>query len=257
MLDIVIPTYNQTEKTLLCFSSIMEHTKKYRIIWVDNGSDESHIREISSFLEGNKISHQKILLQENLGFIKATNAGMAVSSGRYLCLLNNDTEVTANWAWKMASPLERNMSLGLIGPVSSADGSWQGVNNIGKHLNIVMPSGWDGPPDVYNEILESSPLNGRVEYQKRMIAFFCVMMRRSLVKEIGYLDERFGMGFGDDDDYCKRVLYANFKIAIALDTYIYHAHRTTFKSAYQERQIKAMQDANLEILNLKWKMIGG
>lgn len=257
MLDIVVPTYNQTDLTLLCFESITKNTREYRIIWVDNGSEEEHIKAVSDFLDNKNVPHQKILLHENLGFIKATNCGMAVSSAKYLCLLNNDTEVTPNWAAKMIDSLVKNKELALVGPVSSATGSWQGVDHIEQFVKQVMPAGYNLPPDEYNAILENSAHAGRTPTMARMLAFFCVIMPRWVIKEIGFLDERFGVGFGDDDDYCKRVLHAGFKLGIRLDTYIYHAHRSTFKSVYEEKQIKVMQNQNMEILNLKWKLIDG
>mgnify|MGYP001793344699 CR=1 FL=1 len=46
---------------------------------------------------------------------------------------------------------------------------------------------------------------------------FCLLFRRELLDKIGFLDERFGIGCFEDDDYCRRALLAGYRAAIAVD----------------------------------------
>jgi GT2 family glycosyltransferase len=62
----------------------------------------------------------------------------------------------------------------------------------------------------------------------KMLAFFCIAFSRRLWDEIGTLDERFGKGMFEDDDYCRRVLAAGHSLKIAFDSYVHHWQRASF-----------------------------
>lgn len=80
-----------------------------------------------------------------------------------------------------------------------------------------------------------------------MLAFFCTMFRSSVWQEIGLLNEVFGIGFGDDDDYCERIHNAGYDLALVQDLIIPHDHRSTFKAHFKDDEIEEMQKKNLDI----------
>jgi len=53
---------------------------------------------------------------------------------------------------------------------------------------------------------------------------FCLAIKRTLITDIGIFDEEaFGEGYGEENDYCLRAVKAGWQLAVADDTYIYHA----------------------------------
>src|SRR5207302_10529555 len=54
------------------------------------------------------------------------------------------------------------------------------------------------------------------------LAFFCVAIRRNLLEEVGLLDEAYGLGFFEDDDYCRRVAERGYRMVIADDVFVHH-----------------------------------
>lgn len=61
-----------------------------------------------------------------------------------------------------------------------------------------------------------------------MLAFFCVLFRRTAINEVGLLDEAFKTIYlGDDDDYCRRLQAAGYSLAISTKAYVAHYSGTS------------------------------
>ena len=60
------------------------------------------------------------------------------------------------------------------------------------------------------------------------ISGFCLLMKRSVYDAIGGLDERFGLGFFDDDDLAERARRAGFELAVVQDLFVHHFGSRTF-----------------------------
>lgn len=218
--DIIIPHFgcspDITALCVRCLESIREHSADYRVILVDNGSpDTGYLPTLRT------MPHMLIRNSTNLGFVKATNQGLTYSTAPYVVLMNNDTEAVPQWL-----PLLRtgfgDPSVGLSGPLTTSKNCWQGRYVSPTHEPVTLPNG-------------------------HMLAFFCTMIRREVIDSIGVLDEDFGVGFGDDDEYCLRAERAGFRLALVRSLVIPHHHRTTFKQVYGVEAIPAMQEAALSL----------
>jgi GT2 family glycosyltransferase len=252
--EIIIPTYNQDEFTINCFDSILKHTENYRLVWVDNSSTDKSRREVMpAFM---RHSYRMPIWNEgNLGFVGGVNHALEMildvyeSKAKYIVIMNNDTLVTDGWLTRMQKVMERDPMIAAAGPITSTDGSWQGWKNAFKAINArSMNISQFGHDERGNE------LNNRFkDYYKEvsMVAFFCTVFKREAIDKVGRLDERFGAGLGDDDDYTHRLRNAGYKIAFVPSSYVAHFHRTTFKSLYSEEEIKAMQTRNLNLYKAK------
>lgn len=223
--DIIIPHYGRGKLTDLCracLRSVAEHSRDYRLIFVDNGSPE--FDTIEPDLQ--QMPHLLIRNETNLGFVKAINQGLRASVAPYVVLLNNDAEAVPRWLHKLRTPLRGKVALS--GPRTTAKGSWQGNWKLREPVKKPFLL----PPSA-------------------MLAFFCVMLRRKVIKTVGLLDEDFGVGFGDDDNYCSRAKKAGFRLVLVQDLVIPHAHRSTFRGLYSTREIKSMQTAALKLYHEK------
>ena len=153
--------------------------------------------------------------------MKATNQGLRLAQTPYIVLMNNDTEAVEGWAEKLREPLDEHPMVGLVGGRTTTKDSWQGLAEGGKGYRVLDPG--------------------------HMLAFFCTMIRKNVIERVGYLDERFGVGFADDDFYCWMAEQHGFRLALRKDLVIPHHHRSTFKELYTEEEIKAMQDKNMKL----------
>ena len=181
--DIIIPSWNQSQYVINCLLSIKEHSTDYRVIFVDNNSLQTELDVILPVLE--TLPYLYIKMTNNEGFIKATNEGLRHSDSPYVILMNNDTEAVSGWLDKLVLPLIENENIGLSGPLTTTPNSWQGKYR--------------------------KDLTGYKILDKGMLAFFCTMFKKEIFDIVGLLDEDFGVGFGDDDNYCDRCLKKDIK----------------------------------------------
>lgn len=226
MYDIIIPVLNQSELTVKCLQSIKKNSKNYRIILIDNASEQAEFNIIFKELE----QHPYRLIRNcnNLGFVKAVNQGLALSTAKYVVIQNNDTEIITNkWLDKLQGAFNYK-GVGISAPITDNKGQWQG-----------------------REIFDDQNTKIRIMKVGQMVAFFSVMISRECLETVGYLDECFGVGFGDDDDYCLRAQKLGFEISLSNNVLVKHHHRSTFKKIYSLEEIKEMQDIALKTFKQK------
>lgn len=225
--DVVVPTFNQSSFTEACAASLARHTPAgaLRILWVDNGSAPEEYDRAAAAWAATGFDVVAVRLPANVGFVKATNVGIAIATAPLLCFLNNDTEVPPGWLARLRAVLDTNPRIGIVGPRSS------------------------NPTENAGAVPEAPGF--RIQRRGDMIAFFCALMRRELIARFGYLNETFGMGLGDDDEYCRRLQENGYELALVTDLTVTHHSRTTFNAVFGKDGWKKAQRANRAILDGK------
>lgn len=209
--DIIIPIWNQLKITKICLGRILECTNyDYGLTIIDNGSDEKTKEFLKEFVKSN--IQRKINLITNTineGFIKAINKGIRQSTGAYVCILNNDTITTKGWLAEMIKILEDNPDIGIVNPSS---------NNLGQKI----------PKNMIEDYAEKIKPNSGKYAELMSCLGFCMLLRRSLIDEIGFFDEIYGMGNFEDTDFSMRVKKKGYRCVRALAAYVYHCENTSF-----------------------------
>ena len=234
--SIIVLAFNQLEYTRQCIDSILANTRQpYELILVDNASSDGtpdYLRSIG----GARV----ILNSENLGFAAGNNVGLAVASGDYIVLLNNDAVVTEGWLDRLVTPMERDPNIGFVGPRSNYVAGPQLVRDIPYTSMQEM--------DAYaRQRAQTYAGQGSVT---GFIVGFCLALRRSVVEKIGGLDPAFGSGNFEDNDYCLRAVLAGWKGWIADDAFVHHYGHRTFIGANIDWQ-RAMY-RNAGVFAEKW-----
>jgi len=231
-ISIIVPVHNETHKTVQCFASIRAHTSTpYELIWVDNASSPDAFSMIRRQATRPRVHCKLVRNLKNLGYVKAVNQGIAEAKGKFIILLNNDTEVTAGWDKKLLRPFASDKKIGAVGPVTDSNIAWQGLLNVNHRWRLGLPK-FTG--DVHKYALK---LDAKFKFKcivvggrKLPLSFFCCCVPRSLFKDIGTLDEAFGIGLGDDDDMAIRMAAYGYHQLLALGCFVRHYHRTTFNA---------------------------
>jgi GT2 family glycosyltransferase/tetratricopeptide (TPR) repeat protein/glycosyltransferase involved in cell wall biosynthesis len=239
--SIVILTYNQLPVTKACIESIKKQTPEpHEIVFVDNNSTDGTRDYLEEIVQKND-NYRLIANEMNMGFAKGCNQGMQAATGNYIVLLNNDVVVTPHWLSGMIECLNSAADVGIVGPMTD---------------NISGPQKVPGVDiDIESGLQEfSGDFRKRNRYRRiacRRIVGFCMLFKRDLIDRIGSLDENFGTGNFEDDDFCLTAAVAGFQNLICGDVFIHHKGSASFRG--NKIDYSALMQGNKKVFFEKWK----
>lgn len=238
--SVVVLTWNNLALTQACLASLAASDyPDLELIIVDNASTDGSRTWLREYAQAQSQA-QLVLNDRNLGFAAGNNIGLARATGEFVVVLNNDTQVTPGWVRTLLRHFERNPRLGLAGPVT---------NNIGNEAKIDIA--YDDRAQMLERAADYTLAHAGRVHPMRTSAFFCVMMRAAALREVGALCEDYGLGFFEDDDYCRRLEAAGWHIVCAEDVFVHHELSASFaKLPSAERQ--QLFDRNLALYESKW-----
>lgn len=243
VVSIVILTINQLKYTKECIESIRKYTPDaHEIIFVDNSSTDGTIKWLRQLVKENS-NYKLIENRKNLGFAKGCNQGISASSGEYVLLLNNDVVVTEGWLSGMLECHNNSPDVGITGPMTNNISGPQKVEAVG-YTSI------DSLGDYAKAFRE------RNRYRRipiRRVVGFCMLFKRELVDKIGLLDESFGSGNFEDDDFCLRAALEGDRNMIAGDVFIHHYGSISFIG--NRIDYGSAMGKNKDIFSKKWSGI--
>jgi GT2 family glycosyltransferase len=239
--SIVVISFESLVYTRMCVETVLANTRAlaFELIVVDNGSSDGS-REYLEALAARDSRLRLLANEENTGFPAACNQGLAAARGEHLVLLNSDTMVPAGWLSRLLSYLVADEPT-LVGPVT---------NRIGNEAEVLTHY------ETYGDFLREA---GRRAISKKGKAFeiqtltmFCLAMRRGAWETIGPLDESYGVGTLEDDDYSMRARRAGFRLLCAQDVLVHHFGEGSFGKLFGDGQYGRLIERNRDRFEQKW-----
>ena len=218
--SIVVVTHGEIALTRLCLEALDRRTDwpNVELMFVDNGSRDGTPEWLQAEAVRRGEGFRVLAFVENRGFAAAANEGARAATGDLLCFLNNDTVVTRGWLSALARHLARDSGLGLVGP---------STNEIANEARVDV--GYRDPEELEPWARAFTARNAGLADPTDMLALFCALAPRAVFEAVGPLDERFGIGMFEDDDWCRRLREKGFHLAIARDSFVHHWGRGTFR----------------------------
>lgn len=224
-LSVVIVNYNVEYFLEQCLNSVFKALEKVEgEVWVvDNNSIDGSCEMVKQKFPSVHLIENKV----NTGFSKANNQAIALSKGEYVLLLNPDTVVEEDTFIKTVNFLDQHPEAGGLG-VKMIDGK-------GKFLPE-SKRGLPTPSVAFYKIFGLSALFPRSKkfskyhlgyldkdktHEIEILSGAFMMMRKSVLDKIGYLDEEFFM-YGEDIDMSYRIILGGYKNYYFPDTRIIH-----------------------------------
>ncbi len=183
-----------------------------------------------------------VLVRNAVDYEFANNQGLAESRGRYLVVLNNDTVVPAGWLPRLVRHLD-DPEIGVVGPVT---------NFAGNEAKVDVPYGTWGQMELF-AFERAWRYEGQIA-DIGMLAMFCVAMRRDTYERVGPLDERFGIGLFEDDDYAQVMRSIGRRVVCAADVFVHHAGQASFKKLIETGEYHELWDMNRRAFEDKWNV---
>lgn len=222
-LSVAIVSYNTRALLLDCLQSVFESiaTITFEIIVVDNHSSDTTVEAVRTAYPSVRL----IVNQENRGFSKAVNQALAVSSGRYLLMLNSDTRVRMLALDRMVACLDREPEIGAVGCKQ-----WTGEGrlsqscfrfpSVGDHLRHAMLFR-KVAPTWQEALVAQQAIDCTTSQDVDWINGACLMVRRDLLEACGGLDEGYFMYF-EDVALCRALHDRGYRIRHLADADIVH-----------------------------------
>lgn len=224
-ISVVIVNYNVREFLNNALISLFKALEGYssEIFVVDNASDDGSVELVQQRFP---LVHL-IINKTNIGFAKANNQALTLSTGKYLLLLNPDTLVQEDTFDKLIEFFSLNKEAGMVGcKILNPDGSLQ------LACRRSFPTPWTAFTKTFglSSLFPKSKLVARYNltyldpdrsYEVDAISGSFMMLKREVYDQIGGLDESFFM-YGEDLDWCFRIQRSGWKVFYVPTTSIIH-----------------------------------
>jgi GT2 family glycosyltransferase len=239
-LSIVIVSFRTRNLLRRCLQSVYLNTGcRLEVIVVDNDSDDGS----AEMLEREFPAVILVCNEHNLGFAAATNQGFRHASGRYIALLNPDTELMPAALDMAVEFLEADPSVGLVGcQLLNPDGSLQlsagasdydlvyGISRmIVRCLLLDKLIGRCCPERVYPGQLWLTPSQHGTTRDVKHVMGACMVVRKEVVQQVGNLDEEYFI-LMEETDWCYRIRKAGWRIVYLASAKVIHVGRGSMKN---------------------------
>ncbi|EIJ35972.1 FkbM family methyltransferase [Thiothrix nivea] len=222
---VVLPVYRDTALTQSCIESAMPGIQELAdaiLVIVNDASPEPEMAVMLAKLALRWPEKVEVLTNgRNLGFVATVNRGMRAHEHHDVVLLNSDVILPQGWLERLAVEAYSRPKVGTVTPLSN---------------NTTICT--------FPEFLQENPLPFGLSIDEVDAAFrvgrlpnieaptgigFCMYIRRHCLVEVGYFnEERFGRGYGEENDFCQRALRQGWVNLITPNLYAFHKGGVSF-----------------------------
>jgi len=229
-LSIIIVSWNVADLLAACLDSILRsdvsldddaERLSIEIIVVDSASSDHAVSMISERYPGVRLSAQS----ENVGYTRGNNLGLEMAQGRYVFLLNPDTEIIGDALQQMIAYMDAHTDVGIVGPQThNSDGTIQSTRRRFPALATgFFESTWLQPfaPKSLLDRYYARDIADDGTTDVDWVQGSALLARREVYEQIGGLDTGYVM-FSEELDWCKRAKLAGWRVVYLGSAHITH-----------------------------------
>ncbi len=234
LVDVIVPVYLGRDETLACIYSAIASSSRvpHRIVVIDDASPDADLsRELMRLRDLGLID--LLVNESNLGFVRTCNRGMSLHPDRDVVLLNSDAEVYGDWLDRLYRAARSRPWVATVTPFS---------NNaeICSYPTAVFNNDYELELSYADLDAVAARVNAGCTVEVPTGVGFCLYLRRDCLREVGAFDEeRFGRGYGEENDFCLRAEVGGWVNLLACDVFVRHAGGVSFGPEKVERSRRA------------------
>ena len=227
--DVVVPVYGSRQLALQTIDSVLAArvTAAYELIVVDDASPDQALRGELELLAGKGLV-TLLTNDRNIGFVGTVNRGLALHADRDVVLLNSDTRVFDGWLDRLMATLHSTSRTGTATPLSNAATilSYPVTLKDNHRLQEMDFAALDRLcAELRQPVVELPTAIG-----------FCMAIKRACLDELGVFDaDRFGRGYGEENDFCLRASAVGWRHVAATNLFVWHRGGGSFGA---EREVR-------------------
>ncbi|MBI3250113.1 MAG: glycosyltransferase family 2 protein [Deltaproteobacteria bacterium] len=248
-LSIVIVSWNSGHDVIACLDSLQAaaQSERIEIVLVDNASEDGSIDTVRRFFPQVKL----IETGANLGFARAANLGWRQAQGEHVLFLNPDTHVFAGALERGLAYFRAHPSVGVLGlKLLNHDGSLQVSCRNFLSLPLLLSDNLLRLPFVPRRLASRFIYRLWDHGETRAVDWVCgacMFLRRSLLEDIGGLNEAYFM-YGEDMDLCYRVRQQGYTVVYYPEAAIMHYGNRSGEKRWAEKREAEIVRAELTFL---------
>lgn len=213
LVSIISINYKQAHVTCEMLASLQHVTyPNFEVIIVDNASPDEEIIPIEEQFP----TVHLIRSPENLGFAGGNNLGIAVANGKYLLLLNNDTEVAPDFLEPLVSLFEANSEVGIASPKIV----FYGTDNVIQYAGCSRINPWTGR-SVTVGLMEKDEGQHNTSSSTALIHGAAMMVPMAVIKKVGLMPELYFLYY-EELDWCEMIKRAGYQSYYVAEGTVYH-----------------------------------
>lgn len=235
---VVVITYNGMQWIEDCLNSVERSSIQASTVVIDNASTDNTV----SFISKNFPSVNILNNSENLGFGKANNLGMsyAIKNGAdYVFLLNQDAYLQNDTLEILVRKHQENNEFGLLSPIHLNGDGTRLDRNFSNYIT------YDDNKEFYSDHVLNNV--NEIPYEVPFVNAAAWLLPKATLEKIGGFDPIF-FHYGEDDNYCQKLVYEGLKIGVVANCYVRHDREDVVK-----RRINSFED-ELKKLETKYKV---
>jgi GT2 family glycosyltransferase/glycosyltransferase involved in cell wall biosynthesis len=223
-LAIIIPVYRGVEITQACIDSVLTHRDPatHQLVIINDGSpDEDMPLMLSAY---DDVPNLALLTNaQNIGFVQTVNRGLDFAAGADVLLLNSDTIVHEGG-------LQELLRVAYAGPEIGTVTALSNNATIFSYPGIELRQ--DELPDISWQDLAATALaeNAGVALDVPTGHGFCLFIKAEVLRRVGKLDEGFGRGYGEENDFCARAATLGYRNVAAAGVIVEHRESISFEA---------------------------
>jgi len=234
----VIPSYNGRHLLSRCLASIERHRPADPALPIEViVSDDASTDGTAEWLEAAYPEVKLIRAQSNGGFCAAANAGIAAAGGRFIQLLNNDTEVAAGWIEAGIAPFG-DPSAGSVAPLVRVRSEPALTDSAGDSYNLA------GRPTKRGHGRPAGLFAGRPIEEVFGASGSSAFYRAEVLKRLGGFDPLYG-SYYEDVDLAFRLRWAGYRCFFAPTCLVYHDVSASYDHGSPSLQRRMSRNAEL------------